>query len=241
MIKPIRLDAQSTDFETRFRALLAMKREVSEDVDTVVARILADVADRGDAALVELSERFDRVDLRRLGLRVQPAEIAAAAADVEPETRAALTFARDRILAFHERQKPADQRWTDAQGVDLGWRWNAIRAVGLYVPGGTASYPSSVLMNAIPAKVAGCERIVMVVPAPDGRIDPLVLLAAELGGVDEVYRVGGAQAIAALAYGTATIAPVSKIVGPGNAYVAAAKRRVFGRVGIDMIAGPSRS
>ena len=239
MIKPTRLDARSPDFEARFRALLAAKREVSEDVDSAVARILGDVAARGDDALIDLSQRFDRVDLRRLGLRVTPSEIAAAAAEVLPETRAALEIARDRILAFHLRQKPVDQRWTDAQGVDLGWRWSAIRAVGLYVPGGTASYPSSVLMNAIPAQVAGCERIVMVVPAPDGRINPLVLLAAGLGGVHEVYRVGGAQAIAALAYGTATIAPVSKIVGPGNAYVAAAKRRVFGKVGIDMIAGPS--
>ena len=239
MIKPTRLDTRSHDFEARFRALVAMKREVSDDVDMAVARIVADVASRGDEALIDLSERFDRVDLRRLGLRVTPAEIAAAAAEVPSETRGALDLARQRILAFHERQTPADERWIDAQGVDLGWRWSAIRAVGLYVPGGTASYPSSVLMNAIPAKVAGCERIVMVVPAPEGRINPLVLLAAEIGGVDEIYRVGGAQAIAALAYGTATIAPVSKIVGPGNAYVAAAKRRVFGRVGIDMIAGPS--
>ena len=239
MTQPTRLDARSSDFEPRFRALLAMKREVSADVDAAVARILSDVARRGDEALIELSERFDRADLRRLGLRVSADEVAAAAAAVPPETRAALELARDRILAFHARQKPADQSWTDPQGVDLGWRWSAIRAVGLYVPGGTASYPSSVLMNAVPAKVAGCERVVMTVPAPEGRLNPLVLLAAELGGVDEVYRVGGAQAIAALAYGTATIAPVSKIVGPGNAYVAAAKRRVFGTVGIDMIAGPS--
>ncbi len=194
---------------------------------------------RGDEALIELSQRFDRVDLRARGLRIAADEIAAAAERVAPDTLAALTLARDRIVAFHERQKPVDQFWTDALGVELGWRWTAIADVGLYVPGGTASYPSSVLMNAIPAKVAGCERVVIVVPTPDGRLNPLVLAAAHLAGVDEIYRVGGAQAIAALAYGTATIAPVSKIVGPGNAFVAAAKRRVFGRVGIDMIAGPS--
>ena len=234
-----RLDARSSDFEQGFRALLAAKREVSRDVDDAAAAIIADVVARGDAALLELSARFDRVDLAALGLRVTRDEIAAAGGQVPAETRAALTLARDRILAFHERQKPQDQSWTDAAGVELGWRWSAIRAVGLYVPGGTAAYPSSVLMNAIPAKVAGCERVVIVVPAPDGILNPLVLLAAELAGVDEIYRVGGAQAVAALAYGTATIAPVSKIVGPGNAYVAAAKRRVFGQVGIDMIAGPS--
>jgi len=234
-----RLDARSSDFEQGFRALLAAKREVSEDVDTAAAAIIADVAKRGDAALVELSARYDRVDLGPLGLRIGSEAIAAAAADVPRKTLEALGLARDRILAFHERQKPADTVWTDALGVELGWRWTAIRAVGLYVPGGTASYPSSVLMNAIPAKVAGCERVVMVVPTPDGVLNPLVLAAAALAGVDEVYRVGGAQAIAALAYGTETIAPVSKIVGPGNAYVAAAKRRVFGTVGIDMMAGPS--
>lgn len=234
-----RLDARTSDFEQGFRALLAAKREVSRDVDDAAAAIIADVVARGDAALHDLSERFDRVDLAALGLRVTPEEIAAAARQVPEATRAALALARDRILAFHERQRPQDQAWTDAAGVELGWRWSAIRAVGLYVPGGTAAYPSSVLMNAMPAKVAGCERIVMVVPTPGGVLNPLVLLAAELAGVDEIYRVGGAQAVAALAYGTETIAPVSKIVGPGNAYVAAAKRRVFGRVGIDMIAGPS--
>ena len=234
-----RLDARSSDFEQGFRALLAAKREVSRDVDDAAAAIIADVVARGDAALLELSARFDRADLAALGLRVTRDEIAAAAGQVPAATRAALTLARDRILAFHARQKPQDQSWTDAAGVELGWRWSAIRAVGLYVPGGTAAYPSSVLMNAIPAKVAGCERVVIVVPAPDGILNPLVLLAAELAGVDEIYRVGGAQAVAALAYGTETIAPVSKIVGPGNAYVAAAKRRVFGQVGIDMIAGPS--
>ena len=234
-----RLDARAHDFEQGFRALLSAKREVSRDVDDAAAAIIADVVARGDAALRDLSAKFDRVDLGALGLRVTRDEIAAAAGRVPAETRAALTLARDRILAFHARQKPQDQFWTDAEGVELGWRWSAIRAVGLYVPGGTAAYPSSVLMNAIPAKVAGCERIVIVVPTPDGILNPLVLLAAELAGVDEIYRVGGAQAVAALAYGTETIAPVSKIVGPGNAFVAAAKRRVFGKVGIDMIAGPS--
>ena len=235
----MRLDARSRDFERDFGRLLAAKREVSEDVDSAAAAIIADVVARGDEALIDLSRRFDRVDLRSRGLRIPADEIAAAAGAVAPHTLAALSLARDRIVAFHERQKPTDLFWTDALGVELGWRWTAITDVGLYVPGGTASYPSSVLMNAIPAKVAGCERVVIVVPTPDGRLNPLVLAAAHLAGVDEIYRVGGAQAIAALAYGTATIAPVSKIVGPGNAYVAAAKRRVFGRVGIDMIAGPS--
>ena len=234
-----RLDARSSDFEQGFRALLAAKREVSRDVDDAAAAIIADVVARGDAALRDLSARFDRVDLAALGLRVTRDEVAEAARAVPEATRAALVLARDRILAFHERQRPQDQSWTDAAGVELGWRWSAIRAVGLYVPGGTAAYPSSVLMNAIPAKVAGCERVVMVVPTPGGVLNPLVLLAAELAGVDEIYRVGGAQAVAALAFGTETIAPVAKIVGPGNAYVAAAKRRVFGQVGIDMIAGPS--
>ncbi len=236
---PLRLDSQSPDFETAFRGLLATKREVSEEVDAAVRVILRDVRDEGDGALVRYSERFDRVDLVRLGLRVSPDEIAAAIRAVRPEELAALRLAHDRIRSFHERQVPEDLRFTDALGVDLGWRWTAIQAVGLYVPGGTASYPSSVLMNAVPAKVVGCERLVMVVPAPDGRVNPLVLAAADLAGVDEVYRVGGAQAIAALAYGTETIAPVMKIMGPGNAYVAAAKRQVFGTVGIDMIAGPS--
>ena len=203
-----RLDAESSDFEQGFRALLAAKREVSQDVDDAAAAIIADVRARGDAALFDLTERFDRVDLRARGLRVTAGEIAAARAAVPRRTYDALKLARDRILAFHERQKPADQFWTDALGVELGWRWTAIRAVGLYVPGGTAAYPSSVLMNAVPAVVAGCERVVMVVPTPDGALNPLVLAAAELAGVDEVYRVGGAQAVAALAYGTDTIAPV---------------------------------
>nr|WP_276557315.1 histidinol dehydrogenase [Prosthecomicrobium hirschii] len=217
---------------------MATKREVSEEVDDAVRAILADVRQRGDAALVDLSRRFDRVELDGR-LRITADEVDRAIAAVDPETLDALTFARDRIRAHHERQKPADDRYTDALGVELGSRWTAVEAVGLYVPGGTASYPSSVLMNAVPAAVAGVPRIVMVVPTPDDRLNPLVLAAARLGGVQEIYRVGGAQAVAALAYGTQTIRPVAKIVGPGNAYVAAAKRRVFGTVGIDMIAGPS--
>ncbi len=236
---PRHLDSRRPEFDEAFRALLGLKREVAEDVDAAVAAIIADVRARGDAALLDASLKFDRVDLAKRGLRVEAAEIAAARASAPAAAMAALGVARDRILAFHERQRPSDMRWTDALGVELGWRFTAIEAVGLYVPGGTASYPSSVLMNALPAKVAGCRRLVMTVPAPDGVLNPLVLAAASLAGIDEVYRVGGAQAIAALAYGTATIAPVAKIVGPGNAYVAAAKRRVFGTVGIDMIAGPS--
>jgi histidinol dehydrogenase len=216
-----------------------MKREVSDDVDQAVQAIISAVIARGDEALIEFSKKFDRVDLASLGLRVTPAEVEAAVRLAPADAVAALRLAHDRIIAFHERQKPEDLRFTDSLGVELGWRWLPIEAVGLYVPGGTASYPSSVLMNAAPAKVAGVSRLVMVVPAPDGRINPLVLAAAQLAGVDEIYRVGGAHAVAALAYGTETIAPVAKIVGPGNAYVAAAKRRVFGTVGIDMIAGPS--
>jgi histidinol dehydrogenase len=236
---PTRLDRTSADFAARFAAFLAAKREVAEDVEQAVRGIVDDVRRRGDAALIELSRKFDRVDLSQLGLRVAAVEIAAAAAACDRQALDALTLARDRIEAYHRRQKPSDERFTDPLGVELGHRWTAIEAVGLYVPGGTAAYPSSVLMNAVPAKVAGCPRLVMVVPAPDGRLNPLVLAAAQLAGVDEVYRVGGAQAVAALAYGTETIRPVAKIVGPGNAYVAAAKRVVFGRVGIDMIAGPS--
>ena len=234
----MRLDMNEPDFSARFDALLAMKREVSEEVDTIVRDIIADVVKRGDAALIDYSKRFDRVDLSG-GLRVTDAEIEAATAACEPRALEALRFAHARIVAYHEKQKPQDHRFTDALGVELGWRWTAIQSVGLYVPGGTASYPSSVLMNAAPAKVAGVGRIVMVVPTPDGILNPLVLAAAKLAGVDEIYRVGGAQAVAALAYGTQSIAPVAKIVGPGNAFVAAAKRRVFGTVGIDMIAGPS--
>jgi histidinol dehydrogenase len=236
---PIRLDSQSVDFAARFAALLATKREVSEDVDQAVRAIIADVRANGDRALAELSRKFDRIDLARIGLRVTAAEIEMATQSCDREALDALSLARDRIEGYHQRQGPADDRFTDALGVELGHRWSAIEAVGLYVPGGTAAYPSSVLMNAVPAKVAGVPRVVMVVPAPDGKLNPLVLAAAKLAGVDEIYRVGGAQAVAALAYGTETIKPVSKIVGPGNAYVAAAKRVVFGTVGIDMIAGPS--
>ncbi|MGL5138056.1 MAG: histidinol dehydrogenase, partial [Beijerinckiaceae bacterium] len=214
-------------------------REVSEEVNAAVAGIIADVRLEGDAALFRLSERFDRVDLGRIGISVAVAECDAAFAACDPAAVAALRFAKERIEAYHQRQKPADADFTDAIGVRLGWRWTPVESVGLYVPGGTASYPSSVLMNAVPAKVAGVERIVMVVPAPDGVINPLVLAAARIAGVDEIYRVGGAQAVAALAYGTQSIRAVVKIVGPGNAYVAAAKRQVFGQVGIDMIAGPS--
>ena len=236
---PIRLDSRSADFAARFAALLATKREVSEDVDQAVRAIITDVRSNGDRALIELSRKFDRIDLDKVGLRVSAAELDAATAACDKRALDALKLARDRIEAYHQRQKPKDDRFTDALGVELGHRWSAIEAVGLYVPGGTAAYPSSVLMNAVPAKVAGVPRVVMVVPAPDGKLSPLVLAAAKLAGVDEIYRVGGAQAVAALAYGTATIKPVSKIVGPGNAYVAAAKRVVFGTVGIDMIAGPS--
>ena len=233
------LERRAADFEPRFAELLAAKREVSRDVNDAVAAILAKVRADKDAALIELTARYDRVDLRKVGIRVTPEEIAHARAAVDAKTLAALELARDRILAHHRRQVPADDSHIDDMGVELGTRWTPLQSVGLYVPGGTASYPSSVLMNALPAKVAGVRRIVMVVPAPDGKLNPLVPVAAELAGVDEIYRVGGAQAVAALAYGTETIAPVAKIVGPGNAYVAAAKRQVFGEVGIDMIAGPS--
>lgn len=236
---PIHLDTASPDFPSAFETFLASKREASADVAAAVAQIIADVRARGDAALIDLSRTFDRVDLAARGIRVSDAEIDAALESIPPETRQALEFAKARIYSHHARQKPKDERYTDAVGVELGQRWTPVDAVGLYVPGGTAAYPSSVLMNAVPAKVAGVPRVVMVVPAPDGEIAPLVLAAARLAGADEVYRVGGAQAVAALAYGTATIAPVDKIVGPGNAYVAAAKRRVFGTVGIDMVAGPS--
>src|SRR5436305_14316820 len=236
---PIRLDARAPDFAEKFRAFLDTKRETSADVEQAVRAITADVAARGDTALIELTMKFDRVDLGAIGLRVTQAELDAAAAACDPTALDALKLARDRIESYHRRQLPKDDRFTDALGVELGHRWTAIEAVGLYVPGGTAAYPSSVLMNAVPAKVAGVPRVVMVVPAPDGKPIPLGLAAAKLAGVDEIYRIGGAQAVAALAYGTATIAPVAKIVGPGNAYVAAAKRLVFGRVGIDMIAGPS--
>jgi histidinol dehydrogenase len=235
----IRLDTRAADFAGRFRGFLATKREASADVEAVVRAIIEAVAAEGDRALKEFTQKFDRVDLDRIGMRVTAAEIAAAVDACDHAAIDALKFARDRIEVYHRRQVPKDDRFTDALGVELGSRWTAIEAVGLYVPGGTAAYPSSVLMNAVPAKVAGVPRLVMVVPAPDGRLSPLVLAAAQLAGIDEIYRIGGAQAVAALAYGTQTITPVAKIVGPGNAYVAAAKRIVFGKVGIDMIAGPS--
>src|SRR5262249_6643233 len=229
---PIRLDRRAPDFTERFRVFLATKREASAEVDAVVRAIIADVAVRGDRALIELSRKLDRVDLDQTGLRVQADEIDAAYAAGDRR-------ARDGMEASHRRQLPTDDRFADPLGVEFASRWSAIEAVGLYVPGGTAAYPSSVLMNAVPAKVAGVARLVMAVPTPEGKLAPLVLAAAKLAGIDEVYRVGGAQAVAALAHGTETIAPVAKIVGPGNAYVAAAKRLVFGKVGIDMIAGPS--
>ena len=233
------LSTTDADFETRFTAVLNAKREDSPDVDAIVAGIIADVRKRGDAALIDLTSKFDRMDLTPDTLAFSPEEIEAACASVPETERAALELAAERIRAYHERQMPEDASWTDEAGATLGWRWTPVSAAGLYVPGGLASYPSSVLMNAIPAKVAGVERLAIVVPTPDGIANPVVLLAARIAGVDEIYRIGGAQAIAALAYGTDTIKPVDKITGPGNAFVAAAKRRVFGKVGIDMIAGPS--
>ena len=236
---PVRLTTQDDDFEARFTALLSAKREDSPDVDETVAGIIADVRARGDVALIELTAKFDRMELTPDRLRFTAGEVAALVADVPRDEMAALELAAARIRSYHERQLPEDASWQDECGATLGWRWSAVSAAGLYVPGGLASYPSSVLMNAIPAKVAGVARLAIVVPTPDGVANPAVLAAAQIAGVDEIYRVGGAQAIAALAYGTETIASVDKITGPGNAYVAAAKRRVFGRVGIDMIAGPS--
>src|SRR5882762_2083696 len=236
---PIHLDSNAEDFASGFASFLATKREGAADVEEAARTIIGEVAARGDEALVAFTRKFDRIHVGASGLRVAPAEIDDAFASCDRAARDALGLACSRIETYHRRQVPGDEHFTDALGVELGWRWTAIAAVGLYVPGGTAAYPSSVLMNAVPAKVAGVERLVMVVPAPDGRLNPLVLAAAALAGVDEVYRIGGAQAVAALAYGTATITPVDKIVGPGNAYVAAAKRLVFGKVGIDMIAGPS--
>ncbi|MCP4205704.1 MAG: histidinol dehydrogenase [Shimia sp.] len=236
---PVFLDAQAADFEAAFTALLGAKREDSPDVDAVVADIIADVRHRGDAAVIELTAKFDRLELTAETLRFSEEEIDGYCAQVSDADRGALELAAERVTAYHARQMPSDESWTDDSGATLGWRWTPVSAAGLYVPGGLASYPSSVLMNAIPAKVAGVERLAIVVPTPGGVANPLVLLAARLSGVDEVYRIGGAQAVAALAYGTDTIAPVDKITGPGNAFVAAAKRRVFGKVGIDMIAGPS--
>ena len=236
---PVFLSTSNPDFETRFAAMLSAKREDSADVGDAVAGIIAEVRTRGDAALVELTARFDRLELMAEGLRFSLAEIEAAAAQVSAEDRTALELAAERIRAYHARQMPEDAMWTDEAGARLGWRWTPVSSAGLYVPGGQASYPSSVLMNAIPARAAGVGRLVVCVPTPRGEVNPLVLLACQIAGVDEIYRIGGAQAIAALAYGTDTIRPVDKITGPGNAYVAAAKRQVFGRVGIDSIAGPS--
>ncbi len=234
-----RLHHSDPGFEQAFSAFLSTKREASPDVERAVRDIIAAVRAEGDTALLRFTEEFDHADLAALGIRVGEDEIEQAVAACDAQAIEALEFAARRIRSHHERQRPQDDRYTDGLGVELGSRWTAIESVGLYVPGGTASYPSSVLMNAIPASVAGVPRIAMVVPAPSGRINPLVLAAARLGGVHEIFRVGGAQAVAALAYGTETIRPVAKIVGPGNAYVAAAKRQVFGAVGIDAVAGPS--
>ena len=236
---PLRLDASAPDFSRAFDQLLGMKREASVEIDDTVRDIIADVVARGDEAVIDYTSRFDKLDLTPQTMRISDDEIDRALETCRGETLDALELAKSRIEAYHQAQKPANYSTTDDAGVSMGWRWTAIQSVGLYVPGGTASYPSSVLMNAVPARVAGVDRVVMVAPTPRGEVNPLVLAAARIAGVDEVYRIGGAQAVAALAYGTATIAPVAKIVGPGNAYVAAAKRRVFGQVGIDMIAGPS--
>jgi histidinol dehydrogenase len=235
----IRLSISDPAFDARFAALLSQARETTETVDRAVAAILADVRARGDAAVIEYTARFDRMVLTADRLRVSSAEVDAAVAGIPAELAAALDLAATRIEAFHQAQLPADLRMTDAAGVTMGMRWTSLDAVGLYVPGGKAAYPSSVLMNAIPARAAGVSRIAMCVPTPDGVLNPLVLAAARRAGVSEIYRIGGAQAVAALAYGTASIAAVDRIVGPGNAYVAEAKRQVFGRVGIDNIAGPS--
>ncbi len=236
---PVLLNSQNSDFEKDFKKLLLAKREDSVDVDVSVRAIIGEVIERGDQALIEYTKKFDRISLTTDTLRFTQSELKEQAEQVSDKDRSALELAVARIKSYHEKQIPDDTFWTDESGVDLGWRWSPVAAAGLYVPGGLASYPSSVLMNAIPAKVAGVRRLAITVPTPDNKINPMVLLAAQLSGVDEVYRVGGAQAIAALAYGTKTIEPVDKITGPGNAFVAAAKRQVFGKVGIDMIAGPS--
>ena len=236
---PKRLDIADPNFEAQFQDVLSVQREADVDVNEAVAAILKDVANRGDAAVVEYTNKFDRQNITAVDLRISDAEIDAAEKQIEPELMDALKLAAERIETFHERQLPEMEDFKDDDGVRLGYRWTAVHAAGLYVPGGLAAYPSSVLMNAMPARVAGVDRLVMVVPTPDGVINPLVLAAAKLARIDEVYRIGGAQAVGALAYGTETVSPVDKIVGPGNAYVAAAKRQVFGKVGIDMIAGPS--
>jgi len=236
---PVLLNSQNSNFEKEFKKLLLAKREDSVDVDVSVREIIGRVIKLGDQALIEYTKKFDRVSLTTDTLRFTQSELKEQAARVSDKDRSALELAVTRIKSYHEKQLPDDTFWTDESGVELGWRWSPVSAAGLYVPGGLASYPSSVLMNAIPAKVAGVKRLAITVPTPDNKVNPMVLLAAQLSGVDEVYRVGGAQAIAALAYGTKTIEPVDKITGPGNAFVAAAKRQVFGKVGIDMIAGPS--
>ncbi len=236
---PETLNASDAGFETSFENFLNRRRETSQDVESAVAGIIDQVRTDGDQALFDLTQKFDRFELTAGNIRITAAEIAAARDSVSAEQLAALELAADRIRAYHEKQLPADLDYTDDAGVRLGYRWTSIGAAGLYVPGGTAAYPSSVLMNALPAKVAGVERLVIVVPTPDGEVNPLVLTAIGIAGADEVYRIGGAQAVAALAFGTETIKPVDKITGPGNIYVATAKRRVFGTVGIDMIAGPS--
>jgi len=236
---PVLLNSQNSNFEKEFKKLLLAKREDSVDVDVSVREIIGGVIELGDQALIEYTKKFDRISLTTDTLRFTQSELKEQAAQVSDKDRSALELAVTRIKSYHEKQLPDDTLWTDESGVELGWRWSPVSAAGLYVPGGLASYPSSVLMNAIPAKVAGVKRLAITVPTPDNKVNPMVLLAAQLSGVDEVYRVGGAQAIAALAYGTKTIKPVDKITGPGNAFVAAAKRQVFGKVGIDMIAGPS--
>lgn len=236
---PVLLNSQNSNFEKEFKKLLLAKREDSVDVDVSVREIIGRVIKLGDQALIEYTKKFDRISLTTDTLRFTQSELKEQAAQVSDKDRSALELAVTRIKSYHEKQLPDDTFWTDESGVELGWRWSPVSAAGLYVPGGLASYPSSVLMNAIPAKVAGVKRLAITVPTPDNKVNPMVLLAAQLSGVDEVYRVGGAQAIAALAYGTKTIEPVDKITGPGNAFVAAAKRQVFGKVGIDMIAGPS--
>ena len=236
---PVLLNSQNSNFEKEFKKLLLAKREDSIDVDVSVREIIGGVIEFGDQALIEYTKKFDRISLTTDTLRFTQSELKEQAAQVSDKDRSALELAVTRIKSYHEKQLPDDTFWTDESGVELGWRWSPVSAAGLYVPGGLASYPSSVLMNAIPAKVAGVKRLAITVPTPDNKVNPMVLLAAQLSGVDEVYRVGGAQAIAALAYGTKTIKPVDKITGPGNAFVAAAKRQVFGKVGIDMIAGPS--
>ena len=236
---PLELNSTQQDFETAFTAFLGSAREAEADVDAVVATILDDVKARGDAALLDYTKQFDRLDLEARELRLETREITDAVKACDGGLIEALELAATRIEDYHRRQLPSDDRYVDTVGVTLGARWTPIASAGLYVPGGTAAYPSSVLMNAMPARVAGVGRLAMVVPAPDGEINPLVLAAAKISGIEEIYRIGGAQAVAALAFGTQTVAPVDKIVGPGNAYVAAAKRRVFGTVGIDIIAGPS--